>query len=228
MEHEKANETEARHMRKRSQSNAIADGVHLIGSLFFTKKARHAKPAPMNFKNEVFDFIKTFAVCLGAVWLLTTYVLTPVRVDGLSMYPTLHDADLGLANIFSARFLEIERFDVVVVKDKAEGSSDHWVKRVIGLPNETISCKDDVVYINGEPLEEPYLENEYANSQRASLGYFTADFDEVTLGDDEYFVMGDNRTNSTDSRYVGAFLRENITCKDVFIYYPFSNFKFVK
>lgn len=179
-------------------------------------------------KEETIDFIKTFVICLAFVWLLTTFVFTPVRVDGMSMYPTLHNDDLGIASIFSARHLKIERFDVVVVNDKAENSKDHWVKRVIGLPNETISCVDDVVYINGEPLEEPFLDNEYANSQRESLGYFTSDFDEVTLGEDEYFVMGDNRTNSTDSRYVGAFTRENITCKDVLIYYPFTNFKWVK
>lgn len=182
----------------------------------------------LTFKEEVIDFIKTFVICLGAVWLLTTFVFTPVRVDGMSMYPTLHDEDMGIASIFSAKYLEIERFDVVVVNDKAENSKDHWVKRVIGLPGETIYCEDDVVYINGEPIEEPFLDTEYANNQRENLGFFTSDFSEVTLGEDEYFVMGDNRTNSTDSRYVGPFTRDNITCKDVLIYYPFSNFKLVK
>ncbi|WP_373128945.1 signal peptidase I [Dielma fastidiosa] len=192
-----------------------------------TEEAKEPEKKP-TFKEEAIDFIKTFVICLGAVWLLTTFVFTPVRVDGMSMYPTLHDDDLGIASIFSAKYLKIERFDVVVVNDKAANSKDHWVKRVIGLPGETISCMDDVVYINGEPIEEPFLDTEYANTQRKNLGFFTSDFDEVTLGEDEYFVMGDNRTNSTDSRYVGPFTRDNITCKDVLIYYPFSNFKLVK
>ena len=114
-----------------------------------TEEAKEPEKKP-TFKEEAIDFIKTFVICLGAVWLLTTFVFTPVWVDGMSMYPTLHDDDLGIASIFSAKYLEIERFDVVVVNDKAANSKDHWVKRVIGLPGETISCMDDVVYINGE------------------------------------------------------------------------------
>ena len=124
-----------------------------------TEGAKEPEKKP-TFKEEAIDFIKTFVICLGAVWLLTTFVFTPVRVDGMSMYPTLHDDDLGIASIFSAKYLEIERFDVVVVNDKAANSKDHWVKLVIGLPGETISCMDDVVYINGEPIEEPFLDTE--------------------------------------------------------------------
>lgn len=186
------------------------------------------KEKKTSFKDEVIDFAKTFVVCLVGVWLMTTFLFTPVRVDGLSMYPTLDDKDLGISNIFSAKYLGIDRFDIVVVNDKNTQSDDHWVKRVIGLPNETISCVNDTIYINGEPIEQPFLDTEYADSQREMYGYFTGDFEEVTLGEDEYFVMGDNRTNSTDSRYVGPFTKENITCKDVFIYYPFNHFKVAK
>ncbi len=177
---------------------------------------------------ELLSLLKVFVISFACFWLITKFLFNPIIIDGMSMYPTLHEDDLGIASIFSAKHLEIERFDIVIVNDKAENSKDHWVKRVIGLPGETISCMDDVVYINGEPIEEPFLDTEYANTQRENLGFFTSDFDEVTLGEDEYFVMGDNRTNSTDSRNVGPFTRDNITCKDVLIYYPFSNFKLVK
>ena len=182
----------------------------------------------LKLKGEVIDLIKTFATSLIAVWLLTTFIFTPVRVDGLSMYPTLDHNDLGISNIFSAQYLGINRFDIVVVNDKSTESKDHWVKRVIGLPNETISCKDDIIYIDGKAIDQPFLDNDYANSQKKMYGYFTGDFNDIKLGEDEYFVMGDNRTNSTDSRVVGPFTRDNITCKDVLIYFPFNHLKVAK
>lgn len=192
------------------------------------KTVKQTEEKKMSFTDEVIDFAKTFVICLVSVWLLTTFVVTPVKVDGSSMYPTLVDQELGLSNIFAAKYLDVKRFDIVVVNDKKEDSDEHWVKRVIGLPGETISCIDDVVYIDGEPLEEPFLDTEHAESEKEIYGYFTNDFDEVVLGEDEYFLMGDNRTNSTDSRVVGAFKREDITCKGVFIYYPFNEIKIAK
>lgn len=179
-----------------------------------------------SFKSEVIDFIKTFLICLVSIWVLTTFFFTPVRVDGDSMYPTLHDEDMGFSNVFSANFFDVERFDVVVVNAPEENSKDHWVKRVIGLPNETIECIDDVIYIDGEPIEEPFLDEAYRQSQIDIYGYFTYDFGPYTLGEDEYFVLGDNRTNSTDSRVVGPFTRDHITSKGVFVYFPFNHFSF--
>ena len=175
-------------------------------------------------KYEILDLLKTFIICFIAVFLLTTFVVKPVRVDGRSMYPTLEDGEVGLMNVFSAKFTDIDRFDVVVAYN--EESGENWVKRVIGLPGDTVYAKDDVVYVNGLPIEEPYLDTDYVNQIRERGDYFTQDFDKITLGEDEYFLMGDNRVVSYDSRRVGPFKRDDIKGKGIFILYPFLHFDF--
>ena len=176
-------------------------------------------------KYELLDLLKTFIICFIAVFLLTTFVVKPVRVDGRSMYPTLEDGEVGLMNVFSAKFTDIDRFDAVVAYN--EESGENWVKRVIGLPGDTVYAKDDVVYVNGLPIEEPYLDTDYVNQIRERGDYFTQDFDKITLGEDEYFLMGDNRVVSYDSRRVGPFKRDDIKGKGIFILYPFDKIKMI-
>ena len=176
-------------------------------------------------KYELLDLLKTFIICFIAVFLLTTFVVKPVRVDGRSMYPTLEDGEVGLMKVFSAKFTDIDRFDVVVAYN--EESGENWVKRVIGLPGDTVYAKDDVVYVNGLPIEEPYLDTDYVNQIRERGDYFTQDFDKITLGEDEYFLMGDNRVVSYDSRRVGPFKRDDIKGKGIFILYPFDKIKMI-
>ena len=176
-------------------------------------------------KYELLDLLKTFIICFIAVFLLATFVVKPVRVDGRSMYPTLEDGEVGLMNVFSAKFTDIDRFDVVVAYN--EESGENWVKRVIGLPGDTVYAKDDVVYVNGLPIEEPYLDTDYVNQIRERGDYFTQDFDKITLGEDEYFLMGDNRVVSYDSRRVGPFKRDDIKGKGIFILYPFDKIKMI-
>ena len=175
---------------------------------------------------EIKDLLITFVVCFIAVWTITNFVVKPVQVDGDSMYPTLVDQEVVVVNLMFVKLDGISRYDVVVVHNKAQ--DENWVKRVIGLPGETISCKDDVIYINGEPIEEPYLDTDYVKEQVQLRGPFTENFGEVTLGDDEYFLMGDNRVVSLDSRRVGPFKAEDIIGKDAYIFYPFEQFKIVR
>ena len=184
------------------------------------------KVQKQGWKYELLDLVKTFIVCFIVVFIITTFVVKPVQVDGDSMYPTLIDKEIGVVNIFSAKFTGIQRFDVVVVQN--ETTKDPWVKRVIGMPNDTIEAKDDVVYINGEKIDEAYLDNSYAESIRKQGKKFTNDFGPITLKDDEYFLMGDNRIVSYDSRKVGAFHKEDIIGKDAYIIYPFTQMKIVR
>ena len=189
-------------------------------------KPKKKKEEKKGLKYELLDLVKTFVICFVCIFLLTTFVIKPVRVDGRSMYPTLEDGEIGLMNVFSAKFQDIKRFDVVVVYN--EEKDENWVKRVIGLPGDTIYAKDDVVYVNGLPLDEPYLDNSYAKQIRSHGNNFTEDFDKRTLKDDEYFLMGDNRVVSYDSRRVGTFKREDIRGKDVYVLFPFNKIKMVR
>lgn len=134
------------------------------------------------------------------------------------MYPTLLDEERGFSSVIS-KYFDIERFDIVVVEAE---NKDFWVKRVIGCPNDTIEMKNDVLFINGEEVQQDFLDIRYVADEIEKYGYFTEDFGPVTLKDNEYFLMGDNRHHSTDSRVVGPFTEEQISSVGVFVYYPLT------
>ena len=143
---------------------------------------------------------------------IRSFIVTPVRVNGESMYPTLKDREIMLLNKINYRFHDIKRFDIVVVNTKDE----KIIKRVIGLPGETLKVEDNTLYINGKEIKEDFLKEE------------TADFDLEDLGitkipSDSYFVMGDNRDNSKDSRMIGPVKRSQIVGKTRLVIFPFAN-----
>lgn len=171
---------------------------------------------------EILDLVRIVLICFVCVFICTQFLFKPVRVEGESMYPTLENDEYGFSNIFSALLSDFNRFDVVVVNgDKTNG--DNWVKRIIGMPNETIEFRDDQLYIDGKLIEEPFLDTNYMESVKSTKeNIFTEDFGPITLGSDEYFVMGDNRGLSFDSRAVGPFKQDDIISKSVLILYPFD------
>lgn len=177
-------------------------------------------------KYELFDLARTFLICLVLVLLINHFLVNPVKVEGDSMYPTLQDEEIGFMNVFLVKHDGIQRQDVVIAHN--ENTDENWVKRVIGLPGDTIYAKDDVVYINDHALAEPYLDTEYVKSVRNSGKQFTYDFGPVTLKEDEYFLMGDNRIVSLDSREAGPFKGEEIIGKDVYVILPFDEMKLVR
>lgn len=173
---------------------------------------------------EVIENAKIFIYCFIFIYLLTSFVIKPIRVDGRSMYPTLSDGDVGITNVFAAKFLSVSRYDVVIVHN--EQRDENWVKRIIALPHETIEGKDDVIYINGSPIDQPFLDTPYVNDIKKT-GLFTTDFGPYTMGEDEYFLMGDNRILSEDSRAHGPFIGDDIVGKDALIIYPFKHWNYV-
>lgn len=183
---------------------------------------------------DILGFIKVFVVSAIVILLFVNFVAHPVRVDGRSMYPTLKDGEFGFTNVGGVLLNGVERGDIVVVTMEEEGHKTHWVKRVIGLPGDTVSCVNDVVYINGKVLDETkYIDPDYRQSLVDKFGYFNKvpnanntnveDFEEVKLGDDEYYVMGDNRPYSKDSRYVGPVKKSQIFAKKMLVLLPISD-----
>jgi|GEM_PF-123138 signal peptidase I, bacterial type len=168
---------------------------------------------------EVLSFIRDLAICIVAVFLLTSFVIRPVQVKGNSMYPELSDTSVGFSNVVGYNISGLKRFDIVIIY--VAEKDEYLVKRVIGLPGETVSYKDGKLYINGEYVKEDFLDQTYVSSYN---GTFMADVSPITIGDDEYYCLGDNRPHSSDSRYYGPFKKENIKSKGIFIFWPFSNF----
>ena len=202
--------------------------------------------------NPVRSFLKEwalFGLIIGGIILSRIYLWTPVRVDGHSMDPTLADSEYLLV----INKLPIDRFDIVVASETENGKTKEIVKRVIGLPGETIEYKNDVLYINGKETDEPYLkdyiqkfkedklqstysgkgfeENGELFRQMAQIAEaFTVDKDGSAtftkkLLDDESLLLGDDRIVSKDSRQVGAFKKEQIKGEAVLRLWPLLPFQ---
>ncbi len=168
---------------------------------------------------ELVSLVKTFLVSFIIVYVISNFIAKPVRVDGSSMYPTLKDKELGFSLILNSK--QLERFDIVVIKIPVGSKSKLIVKRIIGLPNETVEIMNNDIYINGEKVNQEFLDLDYVLSQ-SSNGVFTRDIEAIKLGDDEIYVLGDNRVNSQDSRYYGPFKTDAVVSKGVFVFYPFN------
>lgn len=183
---------------------------------------------------DILGFIKVFVVSAIVILLFVNFVAHPVRVDGRSMYPTLKDGEFGFTNVGGVLLNGVKQGDIVVVTMEEKGQKTHWVKRVIGMPGDTISCVNDIVFINGKVLDETqYIDPDYRQSCVDQFGYFNKvpnadntdvqDFEEVKLGDDEYYVMGDNRPYSKDSRYVGPVKKSQLFAKKMLVLLPISD-----
>lgn len=176
---------------------------------------------------SILDYLRMILVAFIILMLVFTFVLRKNTVVGSSMYPTLEDGEHVIVNVAASYLTDIERFDVVVVH--SPDNKDLWVKRVIGLPGETISYQDGILYVDNKEIEEPFLDKNYAEQvvKQQQLKTFTQDMAPVTLKDNEYFLMGDNRNNSMDSRSVGPFTRDKIIAKGMLIYSPIDKVRYV-
>lgn len=149
-----------------------------------------------------------YVIIIIVVILIKAFIVTPIVVNGPSMMDTLHDKDIMILDKLGIKIKEIKRFDIVVI----DAMDTKIIKRVIGLPGETIEYKDNKLYIDGKLIEDSY------GSQ------VTYDFDSVKIPNDMYFVLGDNRTDSVDSRILGCISKKDILGKATFIIYPFNRF----
>ena len=154
-----------------------------------------------------------YLIIIAVVILLRIFIVTPVRVSGDSMEPTLHNGEIMVLNKIKSKTTDIKRFDIVVIKYNGE----KLIKRVIGLPGEKIEYKDEILYVNGKAVMETYLTQPMSDYNITSL-------ESETVPDDSYFVLGDNRSNSLDSRLIGFIKKKDIEGITNFVLFPFSEF----
>ena len=161
--------------------------------------------------NQLLKLLKEllpYIIIIIVVIIIRTFIFTPVVVNGPSMMNTLHNGDAMILDKIGMKLGGIKRFDIVVIHT----GKTKIIKRVIGMPGETISYHDNKLYINGKEVSDNHS-NE-----------ITYDFEEVKIPDGEYYVLGDNRTDSVDSRILGTIPKNEILGHATFIIYPFNRF----
>ena len=180
------------------------------------KKKRDEKPEDVNIVKDLLSLIIYIGIVVLLCFLIVTFVGRRTTVHGDSMEPTLQSGDSLWINMLAYKFGDPKRFDIIVFPYEDDV---HYIKRIIGLPGETVQILDNGdILINGEVLKEPKTFDRILNPNLASSP--------ITLGADEYFVLGDNRNNSRDSRYadVGNIKRDKIVGKAVFRLTPLKKF----
>lgn len=170
----------------------------------------------VTFLVSFFDFVKTIVLIVALAFAIRVFIIQPIIVDGESMEPTFQSKDYLITEKVSYHFRAPERGEVIIFTPP-DRSSDNYIKRIIGLPGEQISIKNGSIYINNERLVESYLTDEEKTLVAQKEGYST------TLGNDEYFVMGDNRSHSRDSREIGSIPKQNIVSRVWFRLLPINH-----
>lgn len=163
---------------------------------------------------SVLSWFRDLAVSVVLAFVMIVFVYQPVKVEGTSMMPSLTDQERIFINKFTYRFGNgsIERGDMVVFWFPLDRGKS-YIKRVVGLPGDTVSIDHGKVTVNGKPIEEPYVPDEYRDQQSYPASRVPAD---------HYFVLGDHRSSSNDSRAWGTVDRSYIYGKAVFVYWPLT------
>ena len=182
------------------------------------KKAKKEKPKK-SMKQEIFEWVMVFVVAAALAFVVRTFIFEPVRVDGSSMLNTLTDSDFMIATKFDYLFSDPERFDIVICDYPNTDDGMYRVKRVIGLPGETIELRGGELFVDGEHIEQNF-----------DMTPNETNYGPLTVPEGCYFVMGDNRNNSRDSRspMVGPLKRSQIKGHVRCVVFPFSRMHWVE
>lgn len=168
-------------------------------------------------RKSFWELAETLSVAVILAIIIRIFLIEPFYIPSRSMEPSLYPGDRVLVNKLVYRFSQPARGDIMVFKYPL-APSKNYIKRVVGLPGETIQGRDSKIYINGKELVEDYLPD----------GLGTGDFDPVTIPREHYFMMGDNRGDSEDSRYWGTLERRLVKGKAVVIYWPIGRWKMLR
>ena len=183
-------------------------------------------------KRGMIEELLPYVIIIIVVVIIRSFIMTPVAVSGDSMYPTLHNNDIMLLYKLRLKTVGINRFDIIVI-NTSEGK---LIKRVIGLPGDKVKYvieRDEsdnskgILYINGEVVEESFI-SEAAKANTCKFNNTDICENEITVPSGEYYVMGDNRGNSKDSRMIGTINKKDISGITSFTIFPFTRFGSVK
>ncbi len=176
-----------------------------------------------SFFRQIVETVLYFIIILVTVLFVQKFIIQPVEVNGSSMETTLSNQDHLLLEKVSYLFSKPKRYDVIVFHPYDYDKETCYIKRIIGLPGETVQIIDSMIYIDGEPLSENYgKENVIVDAGMAN--------DPIKLSEDEYFVLGDNRNNSKDSRNesVGLVTKDSILGRAWCRIWPLTDFEFIR
>ena len=176
--------------------------------------AAAGRPALLSLRNEIRVWTRDLLIAIGLALVIIVFLYQPVKVEGTSMAPLLSDQERIFINKFVYRFEPIQRGDVVVFWYPLDHSKS-FIKRVVGLPGEAVEIRQGAVYVNGKIVPEPYVPPQYED---------LSDFGPVRVPKDNYFVMGDHRISSNDSRVFGPVASRFIYGRAVFAYWPVDHF----
>src|SRR5246127_257895 len=165
-------------------------------------------------RQDLRSWTRDLAVALGLALVIIVFLYQPVKVEGTSMAPLLSDQERIFINKFVYRFEDIHRGDVVVFWYPLDRSKS-FIKRVVGLPGETVDIRHGLLYVDGQLIPEPYVPPQYTD---------VTDFGPIKVPKDTYFVMGDHRISSNDSRVFGPVASQFIYGRAVFAYWPVDHF----
>lgn len=165
----------------------------------------------------VFDFLQGIVVVLAILVMIYLFIVSPQEINGASMEPNFHNGEYILTNKILYKFREPERGDVVIFKSPRNKEID-YIKRIIGLPGEAVTLKGNTLYVNNQPVAEPYLEP----GVTIFGGSFLQEGKTIVVPDGTYFVVGDNRPHSSDSREFGSIAKEDFIGVAFLRYFPFD------
>lgn len=167
------------------------------------------------YKSYILEFIQTLAVCLVIGMIIYWQIAQPHKVSGQSMFPTFEHGDYIITNKVLYKIDAPHRGDVIVLHNPNNNTED-FIKRIVGLPGEKVKVQNGRVYINGQILEEPYLKSSVTTRGGSQM----PEGEEKAVPDGEFFVLGDNRENSSDSRIIGFINKDAIAGKVFLRYWP--------
>lgn len=186
--------------------------------------SQSASTAAGRAKNEAWEWIKALLIAFALAFLIRYFLFGSYIVDGPSMQPNFHTGERLIVNKILYDIRVPKRGEVIVFH--ATEDKD-FIKRIIALPGETVRVQGDTVYINGQPLDEPYLKDVEEQAKQAGRTYNDLNYPETKVPEGSVFVMGDNRSDSTDSRMIGPVSFDKIVGRAEIIFWPITDIEYI-